>query len=85
MAEAAQKTTHSLTQPNHSSQPDTPPLSSDATIRTAIGALAAVLGEDLKAAEIEVGVVRTGVNCGAFTVLPASEVDDHLVALSERD
>lgn len=44
-----------------------------------------MLGEDLKAGEIEVGVVRTGINGGAFTVLPASEVDDHLVALSERD
>lgn len=66
-------------------QPDAPPLSSDATIRTAIGALAAVLGEDLKASEIEVGVVRAGVADGAFQVLAAAEVDDHLVALSERD
>lgn len=69
--------------PTH--QPDTPPLSTDATIRTAIGALAAVLGEDLKAGEIEVGVVRANVNDGAFSVLPDAEVDDHLVALSERD
>lgn len=44
-----------------------------------------MLGEDLKAGEIEVGVVRANVNDGAFSVLPDAEVDDHLVALSERD
>jgi 20S proteasome subunit alpha 1 len=64
---------------------DAPPLSADATIRTAIGALAAVLGEDLKAGEIEVGCVRAGVEGGAFKVLGEAEVDEHLVALSERD
>jgi hypothetical protein len=32
-----------------------------------------------------VGVVQAGVQGGAFRVLPTSEVDEHLTALSERD
>ena len=39
----------------------------------------------MKAGEIEVGCVRADVDGGAFRVLGEREVDDHLVALSERD
>lgn len=34
---------------------------------------------------VQVGVVQAGVQGGAFRVLPTSEVDEHLTALSERD
>jgi hypothetical protein len=34
---------------------------------------------------LQVGVVQAGVQGGAFRVLPTSEVDEHLTALSERD
>jgi 20S proteasome subunit alpha 1 len=60
-----------------------PALSGVETIRAAIGALQSVLGEDFKASEVEVGVVSTA--DPAFRVLTEAEVDDHLVAISERD
>ena len=53
------------------------------TIRAAIGALQSVLGEDFKASEVEVGLVTTGQP--AFRVLTEQEVEEHLVAISERD
>jgi 20S proteasome subunit alpha 1 len=59
-------------------------LSADATIQAALGALTAVLGEDFKANEVEVGVVRADEG-GRFRVLSEAEVDAHLVALAERD
>ena len=51
-----------------------------------IAALQAVLSEDFKAREIEVGLVdaRDGQG-GRFRVLSDAEVDEHLVALAERD
>lgn len=61
-----------------------PALDSDATVRAALGALGAVLGEDLKAADVEVGVVAAA-GGGLFRTLTQAEIDDHLVALSERD
>jgi len=61
-----------------------PSLDPDATVRAALGALGAVLGEDLKAGDVEVGVVRAG-DGGKFRTLTQAEIDDHLVALSERD
>ena len=52
-------------------------------VQTAIAALQSVLSEDFKASEIEVAVVT--VADPAFRVLRDEEVDQHLVAISERD
>jgi len=52
------------------------------TIRKAIDALAAVLGSDLKPADVEVGVVSGTEN---FTILSDAEVDEHLTAIHEED
>jgi hypothetical protein len=41
-----------------------------------------VLGEDLKASDMEVGLVTAD---DGFRVLPASEVDAFLTIISERD
>lgn len=60
-----------------------PALSYDDTVQTAISALQAVLSEDFKATEIEVGVVRT--DDPAFKVLPIDQVEEHLTAISERE
>ena len=43
-----------------------------------------VLGEDLKASDIEVGVASAA-DGGRFRVLSSAELDEHLVAISERD
>lgn len=43
-----------------------------------------VLGEDLKASDIEVGLAST-TEGGRFRVLGAAELEEHLVAISERD
>lgn len=53
-------------------------------IQTAIAGLQHVLAEDLKASDIEVGVVGATTG-GKFTVLSEAEVEEHLVAISERD
>ncbi len=53
------------------------------TIRAAIGALQSVLAEDFKASEVEVGLVTT--TDAAFRTLSEAEIDEHLVAISERD
>jgi 20S proteasome subunit alpha 1 len=58
-------------------------LSAVETVRAAIGALQTVLGEDFKASEVEVGLVTSGEP--AFRVLSEQEVEEHLVAISERD
>ncbi len=60
-----------------------PPRTVADTVRTAVAALQSVLGEDLKASELEVGLVTTAEP--AFRVLTEAEVDEHLVAISERD
>ncbi|GAQ78183.1 20S proteasome regulatory subunit alpha protein [Klebsormidium nitens] len=61
-----------------------PQFSYDETVQTAISALQSILSEDFKANEIEVGVVKSEGD-RAFRVLPASEVEEHLTAISERD
>lgn len=68
-------------------KPEAPaPADAAATVRTAISALQAVLSEDFKASEIEVGLVdATDGHGGRFRVLTDEEVDEHLVALAERD
>lgn len=58
-------------------------LTRDECIQTAIAALQNVLAEDFKATEIEVGVVQA--QQMTFTVLPVEEVEEHLVAISEKD
>ena len=59
------------------------PGSAAETVRAAVAALQSVLGEDFKASEIEVGLVT--VADPAFRVLPDAEVEEHLIAISERD
>eukprot|EP00887_Chlorella_sp_A99_P005899 scaffold1.g5899.t1 len=61
-----------------------PQLSYKETVELAISALQHVLAEDMKATDIEVGVVRAD-DGGKFRVLGAEEVEEHLVAISERD
>jgi 20S proteasome subunit alpha 1 len=58
-------------------------LSTAETIRAAVGALQSVLAEDFKASEVEVGIVTTA--DPAFRLLTETEVDEVLVAISERD
>lgn len=60
------------------------------TVQSAISALQHVLAEDLKASDIEVGVAvipegREEYDGGVFKVLGEQEVDNHLIAISERD
>lgn len=62
-----------------------PTLSRDDTIQTAVAALQAVLSEDFKATEIEVGVVSSSGSSAAFRVLSTEEVEEHLTAISERE
>jgi 20S proteasome subunit alpha 1 len=52
-------------------------------VRMGISALQNVLSEDFKASQIEVGVVTCEDN--VFRKLTEAEIDDHLVAISERD
>ena len=53
------------------------------TVQTAIGCLQTVLGEDLKAKELEVGVVSN--DNKHFRLLTEKEIEEHLTAISERD
>lgn len=61
-----------------------PQYSQKEAVELAIATLQHVLGEDLKAADIEVGLasVQEG---GCFRVLSTAEVEEHLTAISERD
>ena len=52
-------------------------------IRMGISALQSVLSEDFKASQIEVGIVSC--DDTSFKKLTEQEIDDHLVAISERD
>lgn len=58
--------------------------SKEECIQMAISALQHVLSEDFKATEIEVGVVSVDEG-GQFRVLTVAEVEDHLIAISEKD
>lgn len=58
-------------------------LSKDECIQTAIAALQNVLSEDFKATEIEAAVVNEAQK--EFRVLSVAEVEEHLVAISEKD
>lgn len=65
-------------------------LSYEETVQMAISALQHVLAEDLKCSDIEVGVVAGAVgpvdgHGGAFRLMPETEIEEHLVAISERD
>ncbi len=63
-----------------------PQMSYDDAVQAAISSLAHVLSEDLKPADIEVGVVRDDpAGERAFKVLTNEEVDHFLTLLSERD
>lgn len=55
----------------------------DETIRTAISSLASILAVDLKASDIEVGIVSE--QFPKFRVLTDEEVDQHLTAIAEQD
>lgn len=58
-------------------------LNEDDTVQTAIAALQNVLSADFKPEEIEVAVVSK--TNSKFHLLTAKEVEDHLIALAERD
>ena len=62
-----------------------PQLTYEEAVQTAIGALANVLGEDLKPADIEVGVVRDDGADRPFRMLGNEEIDSFLTQISERD
>lgn len=53
------------------------------TVQTAVACLQTVLGEDLKAKELEVGIVTA--DNRNFRLLQTDEVEEHLTAISERD
>jgi len=56
------------------------------TIRKCIDCLQVVLAQDLKAADVEVGVACTDADGQAdFKLLSDAEVDDHLTAIHEQD
>ena len=55
----------------------------DTAARLAISTLQHVLGEDVKAKELEVAVVTS--DKPEFRLLSESAIEDHLTAISERD
>ncbi|KDD75255.1 proteasome subunit protein [Helicosporidium sp. ATCC 50920] len=56
----------------------------DQTIQAAIEILQDVLGEDLKATDVEVGVAERRNAMSSFRTLPVSEIAEHVIALAER-
>ena len=60
-----------------------PPADVLSAIQTAISALQNVLSEDFKATEIQVGVVSK--DDPTFRILSVDQVEEALVAISERD
>eukprot|EP01132_Coremiostelium_polycephalum_P007672 gene7672-9439_t len=60
-----------------------PQLSQDETIQLAISTLQNVLGADLKASDIEIGMCT--VNNRKFTILTEEDIDNHLTKLAEKD
>jgi 20S proteasome subunit alpha 1 len=61
-----------------------PQYSQKEAVELAISTLQHVLGEDLKAADIEVGLASAQEG-GCFRVLSTPELEEHLTAISERD
>ena len=57
--------------------------STEECVRTAVACLQTVLGEDLRARELEVGLVT--VDDPNFRLLSTEAIEDHLTAISERD
>eukprot|EP00499_Haloplacidia_sp_CaronLabIsolate_P009700 CAMPEP_0196780270 /NCGR_PEP_ID=MMETSP1104-20130614/7398_1 /TAXON_ID=33652 /ORGANISM="Cafeteria sp., Strain Caron Lab Isolate" /LENGTH=246 /DNA_ID=CAMNT_0042150467 /DNA_START=19 /DNA_END=759 /DNA_ORIENTATION=+ len=60
----------------------TPPATADETVQAALLCIQNVLGSDIKASDVEVGVVD---GSDAFRTLSADEVEGHLTAIAERD
>ncbi|EFN51840.1 hypothetical protein CHLNCDRAFT_27583 [Chlorella variabilis] len=61
-----------------------PQYSQKEVVELAISTLQHVLGEDLKVSDIEVGLASAQ-DGGRFRVLSCEELEEHLVAISERD
>lgn len=59
-------------------------MGADEAVQLAISSLQGVLSEDMKATEIEVGIVSEE-GGRAFRVLTTEEIEAHLTAISERD
>jgi 20S proteasome subunit alpha 1 len=60
-----------------------PPSGTDATIQAAIAALQNVVGEDFKPTDLQVGLVSA--QKPNFRTLDVAEIEQALVAISERD
>jgi 20S proteasome subunit alpha 1 len=59
------------------------PATADETVQAAVSALQSILAEDVKAKDIQVGVVSAA--NPTFRVLTTDEVDQALTAINERD
>lgn len=63
-----------------------PPTTYEETIELAIQSLSAVLAMDLKASELELGVVSTHAGAdGTWRTLSEAEIEQHLARIAERD
>ena len=60
-----------------------PQLNYEDTVQLAIATLQTVLSQDLKASDVEVGVVRS--ELPRFHTLEEAEIEAHLTAIAERD
>ncbi|CAD7932580.1 unnamed protein product [Amoebophrya sp. A120] len=65
-----------------STNPHETTLTKEQTIRKCMDVLCQVLAQDLKAQDLEVGVVSEN---EPFRLLSAAEIDDHLTAIHEQD
>lgn len=62
-----------------------PELARDAAVRLAIATLQTVTGADLRASELEIGVVEVAAHDRRFHLLSAQEIDAFLTQIAESD